>query len=201
MLLGQRMTFPSVQKYILHPITGLFFAFGTALFIHHYHLIEFPYAATVSFGLVFISYLFLSKKYDSILSFVFLLVSLFVFYSGVKLPRKDIAVATSLSEEQIKNKLMILASLVKTYHIDHGEWPESLNEAMAESVMVPDYEFYYCAKKACEPDLLKSGLRGLDDKLFVVTAKHKVGERQMWSIDESLKPRQHFFPAPIESQP
>jgi hypothetical protein len=138
----------SWQKYIIHPLTALLFAVGTAKFIEHYQILEFPYAWLISFILVAVGYLFLSRKYDPSLSIVFFLASGFVGYQAMNL---HMLKPQALSSEQLTlRKLYVLNAWVQRHQTMQGELPLSLKKATTKLESAEEYEVDFCLLDDCK---------------------------------------------------
>lgn len=179
-----------LQKYVLHPLTALIMAFAVAQFMSHYQIVEFHLAAELSFIIVFIGYLFLSRKYDPSLTFIFLGVALFMGYKAMGIPGHT-TTAQAPTDQILVQKLSSLVALVKFDEIQKGQLPSSLEGLKMPLIETKDFQFQYCrqddscsrslgqssfyiiANKATKGDREKSWY--IDDK-FVITKKNQMGD-------------------------
>lgn len=125
----------------LSVMTALLFAAGSARFIAHYNLIEFPGAPFFAFVFVFLGSLFLSKKYEPVLHALFFLLSLVVAYKAARL--KEPTHSTNFKEQKL-NRLFVAAALLKSNRIIKGHYPKSLSELPEIPMHDEFYHLEYC---------------------------------------------------------
>jgi len=175
------------QKYFLHPLTAIFFATAAALTVYHYQLIDFSYSHYAVFGFVFLSYMFLSKKYDPSMTYIFLLVAAFIFYKGLQI--KPLPANTVASEETLKNKLSVLASLIKAYEIEKGDLPETMADFSGELITQNNIKFSYCSRDLCLRLNMPTALtNGFTENSFLVIGEDLSDNEKTkkWYIDKDL---------------
>lgn len=169
-------------QFILHTITAFCFACGVAVYIRHYHLLEFPHAPLLSFVFVFVGYMFLSRKYDPSLTVLFLVLSGFVFYRAISLPEKKSA--NKSREEIITQKLSVLCALVGDYKIRTGKLPKDLSELTPEFVCERGFTCHYCVKKDCAMSLTKE-----NPGLYFIWMRDMSDDKDknIWYVDDSFR--------------
>lgn len=174
----------TVQKFVIHPITALFFAFAVTRFIHHFQILEFSYAAVLSFILVFLGYVLLSRKYDPILSYIFLAGALFIGFKALQLPERIHVISEKPDQLMIK-KLNSLAALVKYSEIETGKLPNSLREVGGDLIEVKGFNFFLCQKnKDCQQELSRINQRS---QFYIVATKvNDENLKSTWLVDDSF---------------
>lgn len=167
----------TIQR-VLHLITALGFAWGVAVFVHRYDLLEFAYAPVLSSIFVFVGYLFLARKYDPSLTFVFLAAAIFVFYQAVTLSEKK--VLPEPFEQVAARKLSVLASLVEEHRIRTGSLPHDLYEWRVKD----EQDIFYCVRTDCDPELTKE-----NPSLYFIGMRDmsEGGDPVFWYIDDAFR--------------
>lgn len=174
---------PSLQKYVLHPLTALLLAAGLTQFIHHFQLIDVPYAATLSFLIVFASYLLLSKKYDPILSVICLFLALMLFYKVATI--KPTAKPVHSPRKTAQTNLAVLMARAREHKILTGHEPQSLHQIGADLLQHSDFQMQLCTREAnnCPEEL-----RNFSSQAWIFTpvvlANDKLSE--IWYISDSF---------------
>lgn len=181
----------SLQKYVLHPITAFFLGWGVARFVAHYHLLEFPGAPGICFGLFAISYLLLSQKYDLILSLIFFVLALGIFTQSWKI--KPPAVFAETMDKIAIRQLSLITALTKAYQISHSRFPEKLEDLAILDLKPSPLTFSFCETNSCAPHI-KEGLA--KETHFVITAFNKSDDKsgQLWYINDSFEVFTHSSP-------
>ncbi|MCP5463860.1 MAG: hypothetical protein H7A33_02430 [Deltaproteobacteria bacterium] len=175
------------QKYILHPLTALLLAIGSALFFKRYEFVAFPYSWFVTAVLVFVGYLLLSKKYDPILSLIFFGVAVFVMLKAAQLtgpvPQKP------LDLQDYQEKLLVLATFVGEKRTNDDAWPKNTPGAEKALSALVGLPVRFCADSNCDW-LPAQALKGVTKSWFVgliLTEQNKLGlidqELQMKFLD------------------
>lgn len=171
----------NIQKYFLHPVTALILAYGSAAFVHRYQLLEFPYASYCMFGFVFISFLLLARKYDLILSYMFLGAGIFVFYKAMTIP----PVQPIKADSSVEAKLKTVGALVHLYHAQNESWPVGLDKTLQSKVDLPSLRLEYCQKPSCVEKIKGFSESLLGKSPFVVIAKQE-NDAIHWYVDQEL---------------
>lgn len=174
----------SLQKYVLHPITALFLGWGVARFVDHYHLLEFPWAPEICFALFATSYLLLSRKYDLVLSLVFLVLALGIFTQSWQM--KTPAVSVEPIDRIAIRQLSLITALTKAYQISHGHFPEKIEDLSVLDLNPSPLTFSFCEINSCAPHL-KEGLA--KEPHFIITALNKSDDKkgQLWYMTDSFE--------------
>jgi len=169
-----------LQKYALHPLTALLFAYTVAQFIHHFQLVEFAYASAASFVIVFVGYILLAQKYEASLSILFLIVALFLGYKAFALQKK-VEVKPEAMEKRLIEKLSTLAALVSYSKIETGRLPKTLTDVHGSLVSANGVQFEYCLKDSdCAVGLV------FDDSRFYIVARRSDVPHDYWYIDDKF---------------
>jgi len=173
-----------LQKYILHPVMALIFAFGVARFVEHFQLLEFAYGAVLSFIFVFLGTLLLARKYDLSLTYIFLAGALFIGYKAFSLTDKK-QVVSDTSDQVVVEKLNSMAALVKYAEIERGNLPKTLIDVDASLIEAQDIRFEYCHEnKVCLKDFL---LQDHDSSFYIVAKQDLTENKQnIWYIDDEF---------------
>jgi len=164
-------------------MTALLFATGSARFIAHYNLVDFPGAPVFGFIFIFFGSLFLSKKYEPILHTLFFSISLIVAYKAIGL--KERAHSTNLQEQKL-NRLFVAAALLKSDRIIKGHYPKSLNELYAIPAHDEFLSLEYCIKDCPWP--VPSGHKKQNDFWLRITSKNSRDKiKPVWYINDSFE--------------
>lgn len=169
-----------LQKYILHPITALLLGWGVARFVGHYHLLEFSGASGICFALFAVAYLLLSRKYDLVLSIVFLVVALGIFTQSWQM--KTLTTSVETTDKTAIRQLSLIIALTKAYKISHGRFPEKIEDLTLSDLNPSSLSFAFKKSSVAE------------DTGFIITAHNKSDDKsgQFWYMTDSFE----FFARP-----
>lgn len=164
-------------------MTALLLAAGSARFIAHYNLVEFPGAPIFSFAFIFMSSLFLSKKYEPALHVLFFSLSLVIAYKAINL--KERAHSINLQEQKL-NRLFVAAALLKSDRIIKGHYPKSLNKLPDSLVHDKFLTLEYCTKDC--PWLVPSGPEKQSEFWLRITSKNSRDKtKTVWYINDAFE--------------
>lgn len=170
-----------VQRFVLHPLTALLFAFAVGRCLYVYEIVTFDYAWVLGAVFVFVGFLFLSRKYDPTLSSVFLGAALFFAYQAYSISENP-APASKPADEVAIERLTTLAARARLIQIDTGHLPASLADIQGQMRGGLGLELEYCRSgEACFERL--GFIQSPHD--FVIVARSKQAGIA-WYVDESL---------------
>lgn len=181
----------SWQTYVAHPLTALVFAWATWRFVDHYQLLEFFAAPLAAAGVVGVAYLFLSRRYDPILSIIFLVMALFSGFQAHQIPAK-MHVQQESVEEQIKSKLLVL-SAAKKWALQKNQVVPALSEDEAQHGCGKQVQFFDCDSAPCHYQNEKP--------LYQALYLKERGHLELWSVDEQFQVSNETLANNVQNQP
>lgn len=137
----------------LRLLSAFLLAAGAARFVSHYDLIAFSGAGLLSFVFIFFGALFLSKKYEPGMHFIFLSIALILAYKAAGLKKHR---PTFAANEKNLNRLFVAASLLKSDKIITGHYPPNLKE-LTKFASDASFALDYCLRDCPWPVPFESG--------------------------------------------
>lgn len=178
-------TVARLRRLLIHPLTAGMLAFAAFRVVSIFDLISFPFAPLIAAAVAFGGTLLLSRKYDPLLSCIFLVLALVIFFKAAAV-RKTVPMVPPL-EDLAVIKLHVLAALVKDASLRLDTLPATLPEMETKTLAGDRFTFGYCAGDSCVGSLA-SGSNAPD--VFWIWATPLKGDDKpspVWYIDESFQ--------------